>query len=455
MPENITVPRVMLAAPRSGSGKTTVTMGLAAWFSRQLNVKCFKVGPDYIDPTYIGAGAGCRGVNLDSWMLDRRLLCQAFYRGTKESDLALVEGVMGLFDGKGSGPCGSSAQVARWLKIPIILVVDAAGTSRSLAALVSGFLNFDPRINVAGVFLNRVGSDAHHRSAKLSIERMVKIPVVGYLPRDPAFDAPSRHLGLIQRPGSELTALAARIAQTLARTADGEAILQIAANRQPVRVGASREPRMTAKGIKIGVARDEAFSFYYDENFSVLEELGAELIFFSPLDDRELPAGIDGLVFGGGWPELCAERLAANQSMRRAVRDAADRGLPVYAECGGLIYLAKTLTVARRSWPMAGVLPATAAMNDKKQALGYRKARFSKQTILGDKGISVRGHEFHWSTIDRPPGPGFEPAYVFEDGRHEGFASENVLASYLHLNWLSDPELAENFLRACQGRKCA
>jgi cobyrinic acid a,c-diamide synthase len=460
MPE-ITVPRLLLAAPHSGAGKTTVTMGLAAWLSQELAVRCFKVGPDYLDPSYLRAGAGTDVVNLDGWLLNKTLVKQGFYRYSNQAGLALIEGVMGLFDGKGSGRRGSSAEAAEWLDAPVVLVLDASRSARSLAALTAGFKDFDPKIKLAGIFLNRIGGAGHLEIAKRSIERLTGVPVVGHLRRDQAFEADSRHLGLVQRPAAELRALAQRVALAIAETTDKALLLRLAAGAGAVKVKAEVDGscRHGSEPVRVGVALDEAFSFYYHDNFHLLRRLGADLVFFSPLRDTELPSGIDGVLLGGGWPELHADDLADNRSMLRSIRRAADSGRPIYAECGGLVYLTEQLTVGNRSRPMVGLLPARAAMTSKRQGLGYRRAALARDTVLGPKGTVVRGHEFHWSTVT-PTGEtrgadGFVEAYLYSDGRREGFASSSVVASYLHLNWMSVPEMAGNFLAACAKEKHA
>ncbi|MDP1808763.1 MAG: cobyrinate a,c-diamide synthase [Actinomycetota bacterium] len=458
MSANINVPRILVAAPHSGAGKTTVTMGLAAWLSREMTVRPFKVGPDYIDPGYLEAGAGSPAINLDGWLLTKDRVKQVFFSHSQDSDIALIEGVMGLFDGRGAGSAGSAAQIARWLDVPILLVVDAARAGRSLAALVSGFRGFDKKINIAGVFLNRIGSQSHLAGARDSIEKYTGIPVVGHLPNDPALAAPSRHLGLIQSPRAELESLARCIASTLAATTDRARLLAIAAAAGPVDFERDRRKQPVGRKLIIGVARDEAFSFYYHDNLSLLKSLGAEIAFFSPLADARVPDGADGLIFGGGWPELYAGKLAGNHGMRRSILKSAGQGLPIYAECGGLIYLTKSLTDQTGPHAMVGLLPATAMMTGKRQGLGYRQAKFRRSTILGGKGMAVRGHEFHWSVVTESPAAKsgrFEQAYIYNDGRLEGFASDKVLASYLHLNWNGRPELAENFINSClEARTC-
>lgn len=450
MSAKISIPRILIAAPHSGAGKTTVTMGLAAWLSREMMVRPFKVGPDYIDPGYLEAGAGAPAINLDGWLLSKNRVKQVFYRYSQDSDIALIEGVMGLFDGRADSEAGSAAQIAKWLDVPVLLVVDAArAAGRSLAAVVSGFCGFDKELEIGGVFLNRVGSASHLENARSSIEKHTGVPVIGYLPNDPGLAAPSRHLGLVQSPRADLEALARRIGSTLAKTTDRGRLLALAAGSGPVPVAADRRRKPAGRKIKIGVARDEAFSFYYHDTLALLESLGAELAFFSPLGDARVPEAVDGLFFGGGWPELCAGRLSANSGMRKSILKSGRAGLPIYAECGGLIYLTASLTDQTGLHEMVGLLPASAKMTDSRQGLGYRQAKFHRPTVLGGRGLAVRGHEFHWSVVDREANDVFEPAYVYSDGRLEGFASDTLLASYLHLNWNSCPELAVNFIDSC------
>lgn len=453
----VEIPRILVAAPHSGAGKTTVTMGLAAWLSKEMSVRPFKVGPDYIDPGYLQAGAGVPAVNLDGWLLKKSQVKQVFHRHAAGSDIALIEGVMGLFDGRGSSFAGSAAQIAQWLDVPVLLVIDASRAGRSLGAVVSGFCEFDKKVRIAGVFLNRIGSPKHLKIARDAIEKYAGVPVIGYLPNDPDLAAPSRHLGLVQSPLDELEALAQRVGSIIAETADRNRLLAIASSAPPLGMAPEPNPEPLDRRVTIGVARDEAFSFYYHDNLMLLEDLGAQITFFSPLRDAALPGGVDGLFFGGGWPELHAAELAANESMRRSVLKAADDGLPIYAECGGLLYLTRQITAKSGREAMVGLLPAVSTMMEKRQGLGYRSAKFNCSTILGEKGMAVRGHEFHWSTVDIENtglNRDFEPAYMYSDGRLEGFATDTVLASYLHLNWNSRPDLAANFINTCLGGEC-
>ena len=449
MSDKITLPRIMIAAPHSGAGKTTVAMGIASWLAQELSVAPFKVGPDYIDPGYLSAGAGVPAVNLDGWLMPRATLTEMFFDHCGLADIAIIEGVMGVFDGHGSSESGSSAEIAAWLKIPVILVVDASRTGRSVAALVRGFKDFDPCIDIAGVFLNKIGGASHLNIARAAVEDLAGVPVVGHLTRDDGFSSPSRHLGLVQLGADELKVLAARLGRSIGANCDRELLMNIAGAAGEVSVTRNALWPKARRAVKIGVARDEAFSFYYPDNLRLLEKLGAGIVYFSPIEDKALPAGIDGLFFGGGWPELHVKSLSANLAMRQSVGAAAAKGLPIYAECGGLIYLTESLSVDGQVWPLVGLLPATSRLTQKRQGLGYRQARFERRTILGDKDLAVRGHEFHWSTVERKSREDYDRAYTYSDGASEGFASDNILASYLHINWRGQPELAVNFINSC------
>lgn len=457
MRAKITTPRFILAAAASGSGKTTVAMGLAALLSARMSVACFKVGPDYIDPAYVGAGAKTVASNLDGWLLSELNVKDLFCRRSAGADVVVVEGVMGLFDGRGIGDAGSTAQIAKLLKIPVILVVDASGAGRSLAALTAGFKNFDPDVQIAGVVLNRVGGERHARLAKEPIELEAGVPVLGWLERNEDLTMASRHLGLAQGTAAELERAAAGIARELERNLDVDRLLAIARTAPNLQFDTEERALPCGEKVKIGVARDDAFSFYYRENFETLEALGARTVFFSPLRDKGLPQGVRGLYFGGGWPELHARTLAGNKSMLCSIRDAGEAGMPIYAECGGLTYLTRSISYDGHAWSMVGLLPASAKVMEKRQGLGYREARFHSETIMGGPGMAVRGHEFHWSVVEKdekvvgpPSAGGFTDAYVYENGAREGFASKNVLASYLHVNWLGQPHLAEAFVDACR-----
>ncbi|MEV6953543.1 cobyrinate a,c-diamide synthase [Streptomyces sp. NPDC051183] len=460
MVTSLNVPRLVIAAPSSGSGKTTVATGLMAAFSeRGLAVSPHKAGPDYIDPGYHALATGRPGRNLDAFMCGPELVAPLFAHGAAGCDLAVVEGVMGLYDGAaGRGELASTAQVAKLLRAPVVLVVDASSQSRSVAALVHGFASFDPQVRLGGVILNKVGSDRHEVMLREALEE-AGMPVLGVLRRAPQVAAPSRHLGLVpvaERRADALAAVAALADQVrtgcdldalmaLARTAPAvaceawspEGALAAALGTAPdLGQGAGRRP-------VIAVAGGPAFTFSYAEHAELLRAAGAEVVAFDPLRDEALPDGAAGLVIGGGFPEVYAPELAANEPLRKAVADFAAAGRPVAAECAGLLYLARSLD----GKPMCGVLDADARMSER-LTLGYREAVAVSDSPLAANGTRLRGHEFHRTVVE--PGSGAAPAWGFThpERRVEGFVQQGVHASYLHTHWAAEPSVAHRFARA-------
>ncbi|WP_371619610.1 cobyrinate a,c-diamide synthase [Streptomyces sp. NBC_00454] len=483
------MPRLVIAAPSSGSGKTTVATGLMAAFSeRGLAVSPHKAGPDYIDPGYHALATGRPGRNLDSFMCGAELIAPLFAHGAAGCDLAIVEGVMGLYDGAaGRGELASTAQVAKLLRAPVVLVVDASSQSRSVAALVHGFASFDPQVRLGGVILNKVGSDRHEVMLREALEE-AGMPVLGVLRRAPQVAAPSRHLGLVPvaerrrdavasvaaladqvRAGCDLDALMA-----LARTAPAlsceawapeQALfprLEDAARRQnpapsggpPGRSlgefearGLGRSPSNGAAPV-IAIAGGPAFTFSYAEHAELLRAAGAEVVTFDPLRDEALPEGTTGLVIGGGFPEVYAPELSANEPLRKAVAAFAAAGGPVAAECAGLLYLARSLD----GKPMCGVLDADARMSER-LTLGYREAVAVSDSVLAPAGTRLRGHEFHRTVIE--PGAGPAPAWGFThpERRVEGFVQHGVHASYLHTHWAAEPSVALRFAEAAAAHR--
>jgi len=440
-------------------GKTTVTLGLLYALARRgLTVQPFKVGPDFIDPGHHTRAAGriCR--NLDGWMLSREANLALFRRQAREADVAVVEGVMGLFDGyDGAGEAGSTAQMAKWLGLPVLLVVDARAMARSAAALVHGFASFDPALDLAGVVFNRVGSAAHLEYLNQALSSLNGVRGFGGLPRDQELAIPERHLGLATAEDHPLDdAYLGHLADWLEAHLDLEGLLS-ALPRQTL-PEEEPAPAATPPTVRLGVARDRAFCFYYPENLELLASFGAELVPFSPLGDRELPAGLDGIYLGGGYPELYAEQLAANAGLKQALQEAAAGGLPIYAECGGLMYLAREiLDLEGRAHPMAGVLPFTVRMLPRLKALGYREVTLTAAGLLGPAGTTARGHEFHYSEIVGEP-IGVSCLYRLTPRRggaavSEGYSEKNVLASYVHLHFGSNPEVARNLVANCREYK--
>ncbi|NML49820.1 cobyrinate a,c-diamide synthase [Streptomyces sp. R302] len=444
------VARLVIAAPSSGAGKTTVATGLmAAFASRGLSVSPHKVGPDYIDPGYHALATGRPGRNLDAYMCGTERIAPLFAHGARGCDLAVVEGVMGLYDGAaGQGELASTAQVAKLLRAPVVLVVDASSQSRSVAALVHGFASWDPEVRIGGVILNKVASDRHETLLREALEES-GVPVLGVLRRAPAVATPSRHLGLIpvaERQAQAVEAVAAQAEQVLAGC-DLEGLLALARSAPPLSAEAwspsAVAPPAGGRPV-VAVAGGAAFTFSYAENAELLTAAGAEVVTFDPLRDEALPEGTRGLVVGGGFPEMYAAELAANEPLRKAVAELAASGAPVAAECAGLLYLARSLD----GTPMCGVLDADARMSER-LTLGYRDAVAVGDSVLAAAGTRVRGHEFHRTVIE--PGAGAQAAWGLRqpEPRVEGFVRGGVHASYVHTHWAGAPGVAARFVGHC------
>ncbi|XXX77597.1 cobyrinate a,c-diamide synthase [Sorangium sp. So ce134] len=494
------IPRLVVAGTASGVGKTTATVAIArALRARGLKVALFKCGPDYLDPTYHGRAVAGTSHNLDGWMMGRDAVLSTFAAEAAGADVALIEGVMGLFDGASpTGEEGSTAEIAKWLEAPVALVVDASGMARSVAALVQGFAGFDPALRVAAVVCNQVGSRGH-----LDILRQAQAqrspPVIGGLPRDEAQRFPERHLGLrtadeaaipeerFDRWGAQAEAWIGLDA--LLEIARAAPALPAASGAEAAKAGAAAAAGAEPRRARIGVAFDEAFHFYYADNLRRLEAAGAELVRFSPISDARLP-DVDALYLGGGYPEAHAERLTENAALRAEIRAFAGRGGPIYAECGGLMYLTEAIrTLDGRAHPMVGLVPAEAVMCEKLQALGYVEVETQARTILGGAGLRFRGHQFRYSEL-RPvtpatpaspepapaaPAPAapahpsppataaqaplpIEHAYSVRRRRggqvaREGYQAQGVLASYVHAHWASNPLVPEGLVASAAAHR--
>ncbi len=445
---------MVIAATGSGVGKTTATVSLiAALRTRGLKVAAFKCGPDYLDPTYHRRAAGVTSHNLDGWMMGREAVLATFARAARGFDLAVIEGMMGLFDSATpTGDEGSTAEIAKWLDAPVLLVIDASGMARSIAAMASGYAHFDRSLNVAGVICNRVGSRGH-----LDMLRMAsaEVPVVGGLPGDAQLAFPERHLGL--RSADE-DAVPQRLFDAWGKLAsewlDLDAIISLARSAPALLIDEVSSGRIAHPRCRIGLAWDDAFHFYYEDNLRRLEECGAELVRFSPSHDEALPR-VEGLYFGGGYPEVLARELSGNHRMIGAVRQFAESGRVIYAECGGLMYLSAGIrTLDGETFPMAGLIPGIAVMSPKLQALGYVEVETRAPSILGPAGTRFRGHQFRYSTIERDGGGALPHLYSVHPkwgaDFEEGYAHANVLASYVHAHWASNPSIAKSLVRACE-----
>lgn len=433
-------PRVVLAAPASGSGKTTAALALiAALRAAGERVQPFKTGPDYIDPSHLGAAAGREPYNLDTWFLGPGQVRGLFVHAMAGADIAVIEGVMGMFDGRaGAGGPGSTADLAAALGAPVVLVVDAGGMAASIAAVARGFAGFDGRVRVAGVIANRAGSEQHAELLRAALEA-AGLPLLGWLPHEPALELPERHLGLVLAGEAALPRAALEAA---GRRFDLRAIRAVAESAGPLPPAEPVFPEPRPARVTIAWAEDAAFRFTYPETRELLRRLGAEVVPFSPLADERLPPA-DALYLGGGYPELHAGELAANRPMRAAVR--AFRG-PVVAECGGFMYLAQGLTVHGTRWEMAGLVPGEAVMADR-PVLGYRDVVALRESPVAKAGWRLRGHEFHYARM----AAGEQPAWRQADGEAvEGYTDGRVLGSFVHLYLPAYPAAAERFIAAAE-----
>ena len=444
--------RIVIAGVQSGSGKTTIATGIMAALASRGTVQAFKAGPDYIDPSYHTRVTGRPSRNLDTWMIQPAHVLELFRRSASGADVAVVEGVMGLYDGRtGEGDAGSTASIAKLLAAPVVLVVDAAKIARSAAAIVLGFRLFDPRVNIAGVILNRIASPRHYDAVAGPIEREAGVPVIGSVPRDPTLALPERYLGLIPATEGEVAgSFFERARRVCEQSIDLDRLQAIAASAPPLPAseGSGLFPdKPCPQMVRIAVARDRAFSFYYEDNLDLLRAWGAEVVEFSPLADAALPAGTAGVYIGGGFPELFAAELAANLPLHAALRGAAASGMPIYAECGGLMYLGEGLTdQSGASHPMAGLIPARSRVHDGRLNLGYRELRALRDSPVRAAGDTVRAHEFHWSVLEQAlPAATSGYAVTSEAGRPDGYAAGSVLASYMHLHFAADPGIAPRF----------
>lgn len=453
--------RLIIAAPQGRSGKTTVTLGLLrAFYRRGLKVQPFKKGPDYIDPSWLSAAAGLPCYNLDSYLMGPEQICRSVSLAAEHSDFSIIEGAMGLFDGLDLAGSSSTAEIAKITATPVVLVLDATRMTRSAAAIVLGCQHFDPQIQICGVILNKVARPRHEKMLREAIEHFCGVPVLGAIPKEAGLTIPDRHLGLITHAETgESELLLDRLADVVSTYIDLEKVHSLSAQASPLPPTSLTEPLnplkyKTPEPVKIGVIRDKIFTFYYPENLSVLVELGAKLVEINSLTDPCLPPGLDALYIGGGFPEVFGAELEKNSGLRFSVRAAVESGLPVYAECGGLIYLGRSLKVAGETFAMVGALPLDVIMEDKPQGHGYTNLRTLPGNPWFTPGITVKGHEFHNSRIINLD-PMVKFVYQVErghgvDGIHDGIIYKGILASYNHLHVLGTPLWAEKFVSLAQ-----
>ncbi len=447
------IPRIVIAATQSGGGKTTLVTGLlAALRARGLTVQSFKVGPDYIDLGYHRLASGRTGHNLDTWLVPEARLAEIFARECAGADIAVIEGVMGLYDGGRRG-ISSTAAIAKALDAPVLLVIDAKSVGASAAATALGFRIYDARLNLAGVLLNRLGSETHEEMIREAMAG-IDMPVYGVLRRDAALALPERHLGLTPVEENAAAETVRAIGERVEAGLDLDSILKLSRSAAPMTIAEVKRAEKAAP-VRIGVARDEAFSFYYAASLAELEAYGAEIIAFSPLHDEALP-DVDGVLIGGGFPEMFAAQLAENASMRASLCRAAEEGMPIYAECGGYMYLMQSLVdFDGVEHAMAGIFPARARMTEKLQMVGYVEAEQTVDTVLGSAGLLLHGHEFHFSVEEAERAADMVRPFTFTKLRNgaryaAGCVYKNVLGSYLHLHFAGCQTAAENFVEACR-----
>ncbi len=465
------IPRLVIAAPHGRSGKTIVTIGLLAALKKAgYRVQPYKKGPDFIDPSWMTriTGRVCR--NLDSFLMDRETIRASFARSAAHADFAVVEGAMGLFDGVDLEGSGSTAEIAKAIEAPVILVVDTTRMTRSVAAMVSGYQHFDPGVHVAGVILNKVARPRHEQMLRAAIERYCEIPVLGVIPKGKTLDIPDRHLGLVPAGESEQVGAAIEGAGCdSGEYLDLPAIIRVASGAKPLEIERPLEDLVAMwepglEGLKpavprarIGIFLDRAFSFYYPENLEALVSAGAELVPVNALSDRRLPR-VDAVYIGGGFPEVFAGQLAANSGLRHDLRGRIEAGLPVYAECGGLMYLSRKLTWRGKDYPMTGALPCDVVMMEKSQGHGYTKLCVENRSPYFSPGEEVKGHEFHHSRVENLERDTINYAFRVTrghgiDGRYDGIIYKNVLACYTHLHALATPGWATRLVEAGAGQR--
>jgi len=459
---SMNLPRVIVAGTESGVGKTSVALALVSALRRRgLHVQPFKVGPDYLDPTYLSVAAGRPCYNLDGWMTGKDYVKRLFCEKARTADVAVIEGVMGLFDGSDPvGPEGSTAEIAGWLDAPVILVVNVHGMARSVAALVKGYAGFQPEVRIEGIVANQCGSDRHGALLDESLQAFGLPRTVAAIPRGAFAELPSRPLGLVTADAGNLSeSVLGRLSAALEKHGSIDSIMEIARRARSIaEPPPSEQTGHVGRTIRLGLAHDTAFHFYYPDNLEALSEAGCELVGFSPVADETLPEGLDCLYIGGGYPEEHAAELSRNEGMLESVRGFAATEKPIYAECGGLMYLSQgiELTDGKR-FDLAGILPGLTRMLPKLRSLGYVEIALTRDSLFGRVGTILRGHEFHYSELVGDPTENgqWSTAYLMRHRRteksvSEGFQRGRVLASYVHTHFASSPGSTEHFVSLCR-----
>ncbi|WP_071396466.1 cobyrinate a,c-diamide synthase [Bacillus tuaregi] len=446
--------RLVIAGTGSGVGKTTITIGImAALQQRGYTVQGFKCGPDYIDPSYHTAVTGRTSRNLDSWMFEHQMVRDIVAHAGKGADISIIEGVMGFYDGKNPlKNTGSTADISMITDSPVLLIVNCASMARSAAAIVKGFQTLASGQNIVGVIANQVGSTGHYEMVKAAIEQECHVPVIGYLKREREIDIPSRHLGLIPAiERGELNSFFNRLADLITETINLDLLYDLAKTTELIYSAKSLFEQHKNQDVTIAVAKDAAFNFYYQENLEMLEAFGAKLVYFSPLNNEEVPAEAHGLYLGGGFPEEFAAELAGNEAAKASIRRAVLEGVPTLAECGGFMYLTQSIVLTTGvEYSMAGLIPGRVKMQKKLAALGYREIIGRKENFLIGEDQQAKGHEFHYSTYENEEDHPY--AYVTKGrfgAKQEGTLQENLVAGYTHFHFASNTALAEHWVQAC------
>ncbi|MEK4227965.1 cobyrinate a,c-diamide synthase [Solibacillus sp. FSL H8-0538] len=449
----MTTNRFVIAGTGSGVGKTTFTIGLLhALKQKGLIVQGFKCGPDYIDPSYHTAVTGRISRNIDSWMLSETTVVDIVSRASSDADVSIIEGVMGFYDGKSPlADTGSTAEISVITKSPVILIVNAASMARSVAAVVKGFQMLSDKPNIVGVIVNQLGSVSHFELVKAAIEQECAVPVIGYLKKDNLLSIPSRHLGLIPAiERGDLNFFFEKLGALIAETVDLDRLLELTKADILPETGQLFEQQADT-GITIAVAKDEAFNFYYEENMELLRAKGVNLAFFSPLHNEPVPNDADGLYIGGGFPEEFAAQLQTNDIAKASIQQAIKNGIPTLAECGGFMYLTEAITTTDgERFEMTGLIPGEVVMQEKLAALGYREITGLGKNFLIAADEQAKGHEFHYSTY---VGEHVSPAYATKGrfgAKAEGYQKNQLVAGYTHFHFASNPQLVDNWIRACK-----
>ncbi|WP_299983364.1 cobyrinate a,c-diamide synthase [Desulfobacula sp.] len=459
----VTIKGFVIGATGSGTGKTTISLAILSYLADQgYKVAPFKVGPDFIDPGHHTKIAGKTSFNLDSWMLSRDYNTKIFKEKTIGSDIAVVEGVMGLFDGvDGLSEAGSTAQMAKWLDLPVVLIVSAKGKARSAAAIVQGFENFDKDLKIAGVIFSKTGSLRHYDYLKNAVEQSCRTKCLGFMPKNDSIVLPERHLGLVTSDELNINPKVLSTLSSMVRDhIDMEGLINCLDTFEPSWNREAAISRLSREqGPTIAVARDKAFCFYYQDNLDILKKFGASIVEFSPLKDDRLPPNIDGIYFGGGYPEVFAKELSQKINLFQEIKKNSVSGMPIYGECGGFMFLCNKLSGMDeiRKYPMSGCFDFNVQMSKRLRSLGYREITLKEDTIIGKKGDMLRGHEFHYSSLENPDSKISNVYHVTsragQDISLKGYQVSNTLGSYLHIHFGSNEGCAKHFVETCKGFK--